>query len=441
MNTLYIEPFSGLAGDMLLSAFCGLADDYHEIMHLPEKLNLPDGKVEIQTLNKNGIVCKHVHVIDLNEKENGHTHSHDHSHEDHDHSHGHTHEHTHSHEHSHSHTQEHTEDHKHSHEGHSHGHRHLSDINKLIDEGDITDGAKKIAREIFQIIGKSESKVHDIPLDKIHFHEVSAVDSIIDIVGCAVLLDKLKVTKTYADAVCLGQGIVKTQHGMLPVPAPATTDILQGIPTYKGNEKGEKTTPTGAAVLKYLNADFNPPAMVTKKISYGPGMKDFTNANVVRVSLVEARDQSQSDSQMYMVETQIDDAPAEFMGSDFQQELLQQGATDFYYTPVQMKKGRPGFMLSVLTDEKALKCTSNFLLEQTSTIGVRYYPVFRNILVRNSYEVDTTYGAVKVKEVVKPSGRSQHKIEYESLNELSKKHKISVSELRDILQPLIINKS
>jgi uncharacterized protein (TIGR00299 family) protein len=431
MSTLYIEPFSGLAGDMLLSAFCGLADDYHEIMHLPEKLNLPDGKVEIQTLNKNGIVCKHVHVIDLNEKQSTHSHGHEHTHDDHDHSH----------EHSHSHTHEHTENHEHSHEGHSHGHRHLSDINKLIEAGDITDGAKKIAKEIFQIIGKSESKVHDIPLEKIHFHEVSAVDSIIDIVGCAVLLDKLKVTKTYADAVCLGQGIVKTQHGMLPVPAPATTDILQGIPTYKGNEKGEKTTPTGAAVLKYLNADFNPPAMVTKKIAYGPGMKNFTNANVVRVSLVETSDQSQSDSQMYMVETQIDDAPAEFMGSDFQQELLLQGATDFFYTPVQMKKGRPGFMLSVLTDEKALKETSNFLLEQTSTIGVRYYPVFRNILVRNIYEVDTTYGTVRVKEVVKPSGRSQHKIEYESLNELSKKHKIPVSELRDILQPLIINKS
>ncbi|MFT7033337.1 MAG: hypothetical protein ACJA2S_001843 [Cyclobacteriaceae bacterium] len=431
MSTLYIEPFSGLAGDMLLSAFCGLADDYHEIMHLPEKLNLPDGKVEIQTLNKNGIVCKHVHVIDLNEKQSTHSHGHEHTHDDHDHSH----------EHSHSHTHEHTENHEHSHEGHSHGHRHLSDINKLIEAGDITDGAKKIAKEIFQIIGKSESKVHDIPLEKIHFHEVSAVDSIIDIVGCAVLLDKLKVTKTYADAVCLGQGIVKTQHGMLPVPAPATTDILQGIPTYKGNEKGEKTTPTGAAVLKYLNANFNPPAMVTKKIAYGPGMKNFTNANVVRVSLVETSDQSQSDSQMYMVETQIDDAPAEFMGSDFQQELLLQGATDFFYTPVQMKKGRPGFMLSVLTDEKALKETSNFLLEQTSTIGVRYYPVFRNILVRNIYEVDTTYGTVRVKEVVKPSGRSQHKIEYESLNELSKKHKIPVSELRDILQPLIINKS
>lgn len=433
MSTLYIEPFSGLAGDMLLSAFCGLADDYHEIMHLPEKLNLPDGKVEIQTLNKNGIVCKHVHVIDLNEKQSTHSHGHEHAHDDH--------EHTHSHEHSHSHTHEHTENHGHNHEGYSHGHRHLSDIKKLIEAGDITDGAKKIAKEIFQIIGKSESKVHDIPLEKIHFHEVSAVDSIIDIVGCAVLLDKLKVTKTYADAVCLGQGIVKTQHGMLPVPAPATTDILQGIPTYKGNEKGEKTTPTGAAVLKYLNADFNPPAMVTKKIAYGPGMKDFLNANVVRVSLVETSDQSQSDSQMYMVETQIDDAPAEFLGSDFQQELLLQGAMDFFYTPVQMKKGRPGFMLSVLTDEKALKETSNFLLEQTSTIGVRYYPVFRNILVRNIYEVDTTYGTVRVKEVVKPSGRSQHKIEYESLNELSKKHKIPVSELRDILQPLIINKS
>ena len=160
MNTLYVEPFSGIAGDMLLSALCGLADTYDEIVDLPGKLHLPDGKVEITEVEKNGIVCKHVNVIDLN-LEDTHHHHHDHDH-DHDHDHGHDHGHEHN---------------------HSHG-RHLSDILHLIDHGHISDGAKEIAKGIFQLIGEAESTVHDIPIEKIHFHEISGVDSIIDIVGC-----------------------------------------------------------------------------------------------------------------------------------------------------------------------------------------------------------------------------------------------------------------
>lgn len=282
MNTLYIEPFSGLSGDMLLSALCGLADGYEAIEKLPANLHLPDGKVEIHTANKNGIVCKHVKIVDLNEADHGHSHTHTHEHEhshDHDHSHDHAHPHVHTHEHSHSHS------HSHSHD-HSHTHRHLKDILALIDKGHISVGAREIAKAIFMIIGESEARIHNMSLETIHFHEVSAVDSILDIVGCAVMLDKLNISKTYADAVCTGYGMVMTQHGVLPVPAPATADILKGIPTYKGNEAGEKVTPTGAAILKYLNPDFDVPVLETHHTAYGPGQKDFKNANVVRVSLV-----------------------------------------------------------------------------------------------------------------------------------------------------------
>ena len=261
MTSLYIEPFSGLSGDMLLSAFCELADYHEEIVKLPGKLHLSDGKVVIETANKNGIVCKHVRIIDLNENKEGHSH-------DHHHHHGHAHDHDHGH--------------------HHHAHRHLKDIIEIIDKGHISEKAKEIAREIFMIIGKSESKIHNMDLDTIHFHEVSGVDSILDIVGCAVLIDHLGIEKTYADPVCTGFGMVKTQHGLLPVPAPATADILMHMPTYPGKEKGERVTPTGAAILKYLNPEFSLPEIRRKKIAYGPGQKDFIGPNVVRVSILEA---------------------------------------------------------------------------------------------------------------------------------------------------------
>ena len=272
MNILYIEPFSGLSGDMFLSALCALADDYETIRKLPQALHLPDGKIEIEQVNKNGIVCKHVKVIDLNAE---HTSDHHHSET----SQGHDHHH---HSHSHSHEEEH-------HHHHHHAHRHLSDIVQLIDRGHIPSGAKEIAKNIFMTIGASEAKIHNMSLETIHFHEVSGVDSILDIVGVAVLLDQLNVKKTFSDPICTGYGMVRTQHGLLPVPAPATADLLMGMPCYKGNEAGEKVTPTGAAILRFLRPDFNTPELVAEKIAYGPGQKNFDNPNVLRISLVKKK--------------------------------------------------------------------------------------------------------------------------------------------------------
>lgn len=420
MTTLYIEPFSGLSGDMLLSALCGLTDAYEEITSLPEKLHLTDGKVEVREVNKNGIVCKHVKIIDLSDDQ-AHSGHHHHSH-DHDHHHHHSH------------------DHDHGHHHHHEGHRHLKDILKIIQNGHISEGAKQIARDIFTIIGRSEAKIHNIPLEKIHFHEVSGVDSILDIVGCAVLLDRLQVRKTFSDPVCTGYGMVKTQHGLLPVPAPATADILRGLPTYKGNEAGEKVTPTGAAILRYLNPDFQPSVLQTEKIAYGPGEKDFQNPNVVRVSVVRSVEPSKRQNQMYVIETNIDDTSSEYLGADFQADLLSSGATDFFFTPVQMKKGRPGLQLSVLTQLGQLKQTSAFILENTSTIGLRYYPVSREILDRRAYEVETPYGKIRVKEVTKPSGRKSRKIEYDSLRSLSTTHNMPVPQLEEKLYAFLDKK-
>lgn len=405
MKTLYIEPFSGLSGDMLLSALCGLADYYDEIVKLPAKLHLHDGKVVINTVNKNGIVCNHVHIIDLGADGN----------------HKHTHEHSHDHNHSHSH------DHDHS---HSHGHRHLKDIINLIDNGHISDGAKEIAKGIFNIIGTSEAKIHNMDIDTIHFHEVSAVDSILDIVGCAVLIDLLDIGTTYSDAICTGYGMVKTQHGLLPVPAPATADILSGLPTYKGTEEGERVTPTGAAVLKYLNPEFTVPTYTSEKIAYGPGQKDFIGPNVVRLSLIQVgkKKTHQNDSVM-VIETNIDDSPAEFLGIDFQSTLLEANALDVFMHPIQMKKGRPALKLSVLCRLEDLDALSQLILEHTSAIGLRYYQAGRVVLPRKSFTKETPLGTVTIKEVETPSGGIRRKIEFDSLQKISVEKKIPLWEV------------
>lgn len=241
MAILYIEAFSGMSGDMFLGSLADHTVAYDELRSFPKLFGLEDAVIEISQVNRNGIVCKHVNVIDMNEDK----------------------------------------DHK------KHTHRKPKDIFSIIDRADVTENARRIAKEIFTIIGLSESKIHQVAIEDIHFYEISGVDSIVDILGSAVLIDRLQIDKVYADPICTGYGFVKTQHGTLPVPAPATADILQGFSVYKGEEKGEKVTPTGAAILKYLNPDFNVPVLVKKKIAHGPGKKDFKTPNVFRLSLCE----------------------------------------------------------------------------------------------------------------------------------------------------------
>ena len=420
MNTLYIEPFSGLSGDMFLGALCGLLEAYDDLEELPQKLNLPDGRVEISSVEKNGIVCRHVNVVDLNEPTNAH------------HDHGHKHEHPHHHhKHDEGHSHSHSHDHPHSHVHGSHEHRHLSEIIELIDNADITDSARKISKEIFQLIGKAESEVHNIPIEKIHFHEISAVDSIIDIVGCAVLIDRLGSLTTYSEPVCVGHGMVDTQHGLLPIPAPATAKLLQGIPYYKGDEKGERVTPTGAAILKYLNPIFESPTLKIDRSAYGPGKKDFIGPNVLRLSLGTI---SQASSAIYSIETNLDDSSSELLGSDFQAQLLEQGAIDFTLTQALMKKGRPGHLLSALASHEDLESVCDFILENTTAIGIRYYPISRKILDRTEEAVSTEFGTIRVKTVTTPSGKERRKAEYEDLSRVAKKQGVSIMELKQSIE-------
>jgi uncharacterized protein (TIGR00299 family) protein len=302
---------------------------------------------------------------------------------------------------------------------------------KIIDGANISENARSIAKEVFQLLGEAESKVHGVDINTIHFHEVGAIDSILDIVGTAYLLDKLKIEKVVSTAICTGHGFVKADHGRMPIPAPATKELLLGIPTYAGLAQGEMTTPTGAAILKYLKPAFEIPVLVEKKIGHGPGEKDFEHPNVLRLSICEETGAEQDE--IIMVETNIDDMSAELLGSDFQQGLLSAGAVDFYFTQVIMKKGRPGILISAFASKDKLRSVADYLLENTTTIGVRTYPVSRSILKRELKKVKTSLGEVDVKVVELPSGGFRTSLEYESCKELALKHNRSVSEVFSVL--------
>jgi len=382
MKALFVEPFSGASGDMFLGALCSLLDAYDEIEDLPRRLNLFDAKVEIQKVSKNGIVCGQVVVTDLSEKgssENAHG-----------------------------------------------AHRHLKEIVEIIEAADIPDGAKRRALDIFQMIGEAESRIHDIPIEKIHFHELSGVDSIVDIVGCSLLIERLEVEAVYCDAVCTGRGFVNTEHGLLPVPAPATAILLGGMPCFKGDEEGERVTPTGAAVLRSMNPIFESPHATKAKTAYGPGSKDFQTPNVLRLSLGEASSGSES---LYIVEANLDDCSPEYIGSDFQDRLLELGVLDVSVSSVAMKKGRLGHCLSVLTPRDLLEKVGDFILENSTSIGVRYYPVRRKVLERRIEVVETAYGTIRMKIVFTPEGRERAKPEFEDLRRASAENDIPLLEV------------
>ena len=395
---LYLEPFSGLSGDMFLGALCGLTGAYGRIRALPNALRLPEARVVFEEVRKNGIACTQVRIIDqslgsdVGSDANAIRHG---------------------------------------------ALRSLTDLLVIVEAGDLSVGAKRIAGKILTTIAETEAAIHGKPIDQIHFHEIGAVDTLLDIVGCAVLLDILKVERTFSDPVCTGFGSVTTLHGLLPVPAPATAALLLGMSTYKGDEPGERVTPSGAAILHYLQPDFGLPPLIVERISYGAGQKTFRLPNVLRASVVEVADICTPMATVNVIECNIDDAPAEHIGADFQNNLLSIGALDVFLTPILMKKGRPGVKVSVLVPASCLREISDYILEKTSTVGLRYYSVFRRELDRNIFTVQTEYGPIKVKEVTKPSGRKKCKIEYESLRNVSERTGNNLQEVEFDLHRLL----
>jgi pyridinium-3,5-bisthiocarboxylic acid mononucleotide nickel chelatase len=276
-------------------------------------------------------------------------------------------------------------------------HRHLHHIDRMIAGSSLPDAVKEKSLAVFRRMAESEAKVHGSTIEKVHFHEVGAVDSISDIVGACFCLDQLGVEKVYAGAVNVGSGTVNTEHGVLPVPAPATADLLRGAPIYSRGPAFELTTPTGAALLTTLAANIGPmPPMRITATGFGAGEKDFKeNANVLRV-LVGALTGASESATVSIIEANIDDSTPEIIGYATER-LLSAGALDVTVTPVQMKKNRPGITLTVIARPGEQESLADILFTETSTLGLRIYTAERRVQARETVEVDTPHGRVRIK--------------------------------------------
>jgi len=305
-----------------------------------------------------------------------------------------------------------------------HKHRHLHHILELIDRGRLSDGQKETARRIFTRLAEAEAKVHGTTVEKVHFHEVGAADSIADIVGAAVGWDLLRVERILASPVPTGSGTVKIAHGEVGIPAPATAELLRGIPLAESSVPFELTTPTGAAILATLVERFGPmPAMTAERIGYGAGQRDLDQQpNVLRLFVGQAA-LDEPGEQVWVVETNLDDTSGELVGYCIGR-LWETGALDVYTTPIQMKKNRPGVTLSVLCRASQLEGVEAVLFGETTTLGIRRWPVSRRLLRRRNHEVQTPWGPVLGKIGWLAGAGPQFAPEFESCREIAQRHAV-----------------
>lgn len=314
---------------------------------------------------------------------------------------------------------EHHHDHFHG-EGHHHGHhehRNLADVEAVIDSADMTDAARELAKKIFRIVAVAESEAHNIPVEEVHFHEVGAIDSIVDIIAAAVCCDNLGITDTIVTGLSEGSGTIRCQHGILPVPVPATLLISRryGIPLEIMKARGEYVTPTGAAIAAALATSHELPSSFTiKKIGIGAGKRDYKErTNILRAMIIET---GEGKDEVVKLESDIDDATGEILGYTME-KLMKAGALDVHYSPIYMKKNRPAWELTVICKKDKKDLLEDIIFQETTTIGIREFPsVMRTILEREAKEKDTPYGKIKVKEVT-IKGEKRIYPEYESVKQ------------------------
>jgi uncharacterized protein (TIGR00299 family) protein len=340
----YFDCFSGIAGDMTLAALVDAGVDRRPIQEAVASLGFPC-EIAFETVRRGGFRATHAKVV----------------------------------------------------APHEHAHRHWHHIEAIIETSILTARQKDLARRVFLKLGEAEAKVHGVDLAKIHFHEVGAVDSIVDIVGSAVGLDLLGVDHYEASAVPAGRGWVKAAHGRMPLPAPGTAELLRGVPLAESLVDGEMTTPTGAAILTTVVERFGTlPPMTIESIGSGAGTRDTSEqANILRL-FVGTVSLPVSSDRVWVLETNLDDLPGEVVGYTMT-ALIEAGALDAFLTPIQMKKNRPGVMVSVLCDETRIPALEDLLFRETATLGIRRYPVSRHKLKRQAVEVETQFGPVRGK--------------------------------------------
>ncbi len=435
MKTLYLECYSGISGDMTVAALLDLGADEQVLRHALASLPVQGFTIKISRVKKSGLdVCdfdvlldeeheNHDHDMAYLHGDHGdhvHTHTHDggehdhehegyvHNHEEHDHIHEHGHgEHDHSHEHlhgdhNHDHVHgEHGHDHEHTHGDHMHPHTHrgMKEIREILSQADLTPRAYETALRIFTVLGEAEAKAHGTTLEEVHFHEVGAVDSIVDIVSVAVCLDNLNIDNVIVPVLYEGGGTIRCQHGILPVPVPAVSNIVaaHGIRLALTGENGEYVTPTGAAIVAAVRtSDKLPESFVMEKIGLGGGKREYKRPGILRAILIREEDKEQDPEKIWKLESNIDDCTGENLGY-VMERLMEAGARDVHYSPVYMKKNRPAWQLNVICTEESIPVLEQIIFAETTTIGIRKIRVERSVLKRTFDTVQISDGEAKVK--------------------------------------------
>lgn len=486
-KTLYLETSSGISGDMFVAAMIDLGADPEALERALNSIPADGFMVEISSVKKSGIACcdfnvildaayenhdhdmaylygpapvtaaapqEEAHHCHCNEDEEAH-HCHCREDEEAHHCHGREDEeahHCHCHEdeeahHCHCHEEEEAhhchghggEEPHHHHEHHHHHGRHLAEIMGIIDATDMTDSAKALAGKMFHIVAEAESLAHHMPLEEVHFHEVGAIDSIVDIIAAAVTFDSLGITDVIIPCLTEGRGTVRCQHGVLPVPVPATMNIIEAydMPLTIMEAKGEYVTPTGAAIAAAICTTHQlPKAFRIVRTGLGAGKRDYTErTNILRAYLIEGNAMEEGKDEIVKLETDIDDSTGEALGYTIDR-LMQAGALDVHYSPVYMKKNRPAWELTVICKKSRMEELEDIIFKETTTIGIREFPsVMRSILHRNQKQVETPFGIAEVKEVALPGERRFYP-EYESVKAIAEKEHLPFAEVYHLVKAL-----
>lgn len=398
MKTLYFDCSSGISGNMTLGALVEILGDEQYLVKELKKLQVDGYHIEISKKVKNGITGTYVDVV----LKDHHHHEHEHHHEEHH--------------------------HEYEHE-HHHEHRNLHDVNHIIENSNLKEETKQLAKRIFRRVAEAESKVHHKSIEEVHFHEVGAIDSIVDIVGTAILINKIQPDKIISSVVNDGYGFIECAHGTMSVPVPATSEIFSkaGVKCRQIDIDTELVTPTGAAIISELATEFTVmPTMTVQKIGWGAGKKDLKIPNVLKVYLGEI-EETLKEQEIAVMETNIDDTTGEILGYTAE-KLMQNGALDVFFTPIYMKKGRPAYRLTVACRKENIEKLQTIIFRETTTIGIRYRYEKRNVLPREKVEVNTEYGLVQAKQV-KLGEETYTYPEYESLKKIAEEQNIPLKDL------------
>jgi hypothetical protein len=423
-QTLYLECNSGISGDMTVAALLDLGADKEVLDKVLKDMPVEGFDIEVSRVNKAGLdVCDFNVKLD---KEHG---NHDH---DMEYLFGDTHENVHEHHHDH--------DHKHHHENEENNeHRGLQEIQYIIEETQMSVRAKELSLRIFNILAQAEAKAHGVEINDVHFHEVGAVDSIVDIISVAVCIDNLDITNVIVPYMCEGTGTIRCQHGVLPIPVPAVANIVQmnDLNIKMIDMTGELVTPTGAAIVAALKtSDKLPSQFKIKKIGMGAGKRNYERPSILRAMLIEPElkpvDLGENNKDfIYKLETNIDDCTGEMLGY-VMDILFENGARDVHYTPVYMKKNRPAYLLTVICTDDNVKTLEDIIFKETTTIGIRRIKMERTILERKPKTVTLSIGELNIKKCTLPDGTVRKYPEYESMAKLARENNISIQDVISI---------